>query len=168
MFKKFVWLIMLIILFLQMGGLWTSLKVEQLIHRWEMMERMEADPQNLLNIVLPLIEYKSCLVESDEILWHGEMYDVKSVTADGGLVELLVFPDKEEDRILSHLTTLEENQPYRKNSETFLNALTRMLYLVPNQDFFSYSERFDYQGNYRYLLQETNKHTSPNHRPPES
>lgn len=168
MFKKIIGLIMFITLFLQMGGLWTSLKIQQRIHHWEILERIESDPQNLVTIVMPLNEYESCLVESDEVLWHGEMYDVKSEIRKGELVELLVFPDKEEDRILSRLTKLEESQSARKNSETLLNALSRMLYLVPNQDNYCFSERFDYQANYLYLVQATSNHTTPDHGPPES
>lgn len=159
---------MFITLFLQMGGLWTSLKIQQRIHHWEILERIESDPQNLVTIVMPLNEYESCLVESDEVLWHGEMYDVKSEIRKGALVELLVFPDKEEDRILSRLTKLEESHPSRKNSETFLNDLTRLLYLVPNQDMHLFCERIDYQANYRHLLKETSNHTTPDHGPPKS
>lgn len=159
---------MFITLFLQMGGLWTSLKIQQGIHRWEMLERIESDPQHLITIIMSIKEYEACLVENDEILWHGEMYDVKSEIRTGETVELLAFPDKEEDRILIQLTKLEESHPSRKNSETFLNDLTRLLYLVPNQDSHLFCERFDYQANYRHLLQATSNHSSPDHGPPKS
>ena len=159
---------MFITLFLQMGGLWTSLKIQQGIHRWEMLERIESDPQHLITIIMSIKEYEASLVENDEILWRGEMYDVKSEIIKAETVELLAFPDEEEDRMLIQLTKLEESHPSRKNSETLLNDLTRMFYLVPNHDSHLFCERIDYQANYRHLHKETRKHTSPDHGPPES
>lgn len=150
-----------------MGGLWTSLKIHQGFHRWEMLEKIESDPLNLVKINLSIEEYESCLVETDEILWHGEMYDIKRETRYRETIELLAFPDKEEDRILNQLTVLEEIQPLRKNGETFLFKLSRMLYLQPEFDFQIFITEYRMSALFQYLLNSVSHNLPPEDYPPE-
>lgn len=166
MFKKIVWLIMFITLFLQMGGLWSSLKIQQIIHRWEMLEKIESNPENLVKIRMSVNEYESCLIESDEILWQGEMYDVKAETFQGQTVELVAFPDKEEDLILNNLTRLEENQSSRKESETLLDVLTKMIYLQPKFKFHLIVNQACNQVYFRYIFNNEFHYMGTLHGPP--
>jgi hypothetical protein len=168
MFKRIVWLLLFALLLLQMGGLWTSLKIHQGFHRWEMLEKIESDPLNLVKINLSIEEYESCLVETDEILWHGEMYDIKRETRFRETIELLAFPDKEEDRILNQLTVLEENQPLSKNGETFLYELSRMLYLQPEFDIQILITEYKISALFKYLLNYASYNLTPEDYPPEN
>jgi hypothetical protein len=152
MFRRISWLFLFALLLLQMGGLWTSLKIQQGFHRWEMLERIESDPLHLVTIKMSVQEYKSCLVEHDEIRWHGEMYDIKAETLIGDTIELIAFPDKEEDRILDRLTVLEDKHPLRKNGETYLFALSRLLYLQPTWDFQMFIFVCSVSSEFQYLL----------------
>lgn len=166
MFKKIVWLIMFITLFLQMGGLWTSLKIQQGLHRWEMLEYIESNPENLVKIKMSIKEYESCLIESDEILWQGEMYDVKAKTLQGQTIELLAFPDKEEDKILNNLTRLEEEQSSRKESETLLDVLTKMTYIQPKFKFQLIVNQHYNEACFRYIFKKEFNYTRTLHGPP--
>ena len=167
MFRRISWLFLFALLLLQMGGLWTSLKIQQGFHRWEMLERIESDPLHLVTLKMSVQEYESCLVEGDEIRWHGEMHDVKAETLIGDTIELVAFPDKEEDRILNQLTVLEDNHPSRKNGETYLFALSRMLYLQPTLDFQMLIVDCKVSSDFQYLLNCASPILFPEDYPPE-
>jgi hypothetical protein len=168
MFKRIVWLFLFALLLLQMGGLWTSLMIHQGFHRWEMLEKIESDPLHLVILKMSVKEFESCLVETDEIRWHGEMYDIKRETRQDETIELLVFPDKEEDRIMNQLALLEDNQPLRKNGETFLYAMSRMLYLQPHCDFQVLIADCTRRADFMYLFNCASRFLTPEDYPPEN
>lgn len=166
--KKGIILILLGLLLFQIGGLWLTLKTQQCYHRWEVLEELESDPQHLIRIVMPKSAYLACKLENDEILWKGEMYDVKSSQISGETIQLLAFPDKLEDRILDTLTLLENENPLRKNGESFLHKLTRLLYLPPIWDFQISFEELIFDAEFNYVLKNAFHHISPEHNPPEN
>ena len=133
--KKIGFIFLLSALILQSGGMLFIYKLQQSGIQFEMASLLKSSNAAFEKMIIPLQEYEKCRLNSGEILWGGNMYDVKSVSISAGKAELLVVNDKKEKNILTaikHFINITE-QPLRKNPDQ-LRQLLRLSYILPDKD----------------------------------
>jgi hypothetical protein len=94
-------LIVIILLFLQSGGMLMFYKMEQQIQQYRMERILENEKTHLQNFTLSMNEFLSSRLSGKEILIKGRMYDLKSYSFHGNTVKIVAMHDKAEERILS-------------------------------------------------------------------
>jgi hypothetical protein len=133
--KKPVYILLLIILFIQAGGLLFVLKVEQSIIQFKMSERLENSNSVFEKFTLSKSDYENSLINSDEILLNGNMYDIKSAELKGDSVELQALCDLEEEDILEDIKNLIKSTrlPIKDLPYKF-QKLISLIYITPFSD----------------------------------
>lgn len=104
--KKAGYILFLIILILQSGGMLLICNVQQCRIQFQMAEKLKSDKSSFELITLTVNEYQKSRINSKEIRHSGKMYDVKSLTVQDGVVSLIVMNDNEEATILQTITNL--------------------------------------------------------------
>jgi len=95
--------LLLAILLLQAGGMLLIYKIRQFYVQHEMMLLVKNNETSVEKLVLTSEEYKKSRLNSREISYKGNMYDVKSVNISGDTVKLLVFKDAKEKILINEI-----------------------------------------------------------------
>lgn len=103
MLKRYSIIFLLILVFFQSGGLMLLFSVQQEMIREEMREEILRAESGSELLVLSVEEYMSAKVDSREIRWEGQMYDVVSVKKEEANVILKVLRDHKEETLLRSL-----------------------------------------------------------------
>jgi hypothetical protein len=101
--KKPGYILLIIILLLQSGGVLLFFQVQQCIVQYEMSEKLINGKACFEKVTLTISEYKKFRIHSNEIVFDGKMYDVKTASVKNNTVELLVINDNEEEFILKKI-----------------------------------------------------------------
>jgi hypothetical protein len=112
--------LLLAILLLQTGGMLMVYKIRQFYIQYEMRLLVKNSDTSFERLVLPLADYQKSRINSREISFGGNMYDVKSVKISGNTAELLVINDKKEKILL-------------KDIKDFLNKSSQQKKELPDQ-----------------------------------
>lgn len=130
--KKVLALALLSIVLLQSGGLLFLQQMNQELHKSKMQLVLENSSSGFEKMTLNLATYNACKLDEKEILYKGNMYDVKSIHKSGNTVELIVIKDSKEnelkDKIKETSQLLNESD---KNSDPRLIDLFELVYLCP-------------------------------------
>lgn len=94
---------LLAILLLQTGGMLLVYKIQQFYVQYEMRLLVNDSSTSFEKLILSTDEYHKSRVNSREILFKGNMYDVKSVKITGNSAELLVINDKKEKTLVKNI-----------------------------------------------------------------
>jgi len=121
-----------LLLLLQAGGVFL-LQVEQLMVKWSMhcmLRETEADTEEL---VLSPEEYKLCSRGVNEVLYKGEMYDVKEKSCRDGMVLLHVLVDTRETEILEEIVSMvgHEGDEKDEHKDDAMLLLLSLVYILP-------------------------------------
>ncbi len=134
--RKTASILLLFILALQLGGLLFVFNIQQCIAKYQMREKLESDTVLFEKLNLTAIEYKKCLIKSNEILFKGKMFDIKSVTLVGDSVKLLVINDIKEEQILLKIKDLSDNMSFPdRELPVQLKILSSLNYISPETEF---------------------------------
>lgn len=132
MLKNCTYVLLLVVLLLQAGGLLFIFNAEQGYVQHKMHKKLNSENTVFEKLTLTLAEFQKCRVNSSEVLFHDNMYDFKSVSFIGDKVELLVIHDKEEGIILEIIENLVNNtSPQSKDVPNQLQKLISLVYLPP-------------------------------------
>jgi len=101
--KKSLTAVLLFILLLQGGGFMLLLLLQQNALKDEMHSKMERGEVSLHKIILSHSVYINSLVEKDELLIDGKLFDIQSKEAIGDDISLLVVYDEEEDDLIQEI-----------------------------------------------------------------
>jgi hypothetical protein len=101
--KKTGYILLLAILLLQTGGMLLVYKIQQFYVQYEMSLIVKDSNTSFEKLILSADEYQKSRVNSREILFKGNMYDVKSVKITGNTAELLVINDKKEKKLVKNI-----------------------------------------------------------------
>jgi hypothetical protein len=112
--------LLLAILLLQAGGMLLVYKIRQFFVQHEMMLLVKNSETSFEKLVLTSEEYQKSRLNSHEISFRGNMYDVKSVNISGDSVELLVINDAKEKNLV-------------KDIKDFLNKSNQQKKELPDQ-----------------------------------
>ncbi len=131
--KKASVIILLIILFLQAGGLFLFYKIYQCEVQEAILETINKADAEFHELTLSLIAFKQSKINDHELSYNGNMYDFKSFTIFKDSVRVLVIHDIEEENILYRIKDLIENIKLPKGE--WQSKIFKLLLLV-----YTYSE----------------------------
>ncbi|NVO18120.1 MAG: hypothetical protein HXX13_00375 [Bacteroidetes bacterium] len=97
--KKFLCLFLVILLFLQSGGLLIFFRVEIAIQQHRMKEVLEKDCSGLEHISLSVNEFNLSRTSNNEILLDSKRFDIKSWHISGNRVNIEVLHDSTEESL---------------------------------------------------------------------
>lgn len=124
---------LLSILLFQTGGMFIIFKIQQCFVQYEMTLTIKNNSSSFEKLVLTPGEYKKSRINSGEISFNGNMYDVKSVTLSAGKVELLVINDKNETSILEAIKAfVHKTGQHNRECPNQLQQLFALHYLSPD------------------------------------
>jgi hypothetical protein len=101
--KKIVYILLLVVMLLQAGGMLLMYRIQQFKIQYEMKLVINDSETSFERLILSVSEYRKSQLNSREISYQGNMYDVKSVTITGDVAELLVINDIKEKFLLKEI-----------------------------------------------------------------
>lgn len=130
--KSAGYIFILTILLLQSGWMLLILSMQQGYVQYKMSEKLKSNKATFEKIMLSTSEFEKSKINKNEIFLNGKMYDVKSATVYGDIVELVVINDIEEENILVRIKNFVKNTsvPNNKNPDQ-LHQLISLIYLQP-------------------------------------
>ncbi len=130
--KKNIGLLLIFILVLQSGGLLIIGRLQQYNVQHLMSILLEKEDAKFEKLVLTVREYEESRINSKEISFKGNMYDIKSIRNKGEYVELLVINDLREKHIVNAIRNLAggDDKTDRETPELIQRILS-MNYLSP-------------------------------------
>lgn len=126
--KKIGYILLISILFLQLGGLLLLYKVQQYKIQYEMKEALYEDGAELQKLILSIAEFEKSKIDKHEIYYKGKMYDFKSAIIKNNTVELLVINDAKEEILYDLIRDLFTGTDKQKNK--LPNQLSKLLTLT--------------------------------------
>jgi len=147
--KKTIYITLLLILFLQFGGLLIVLNIQQQFVKHQMKEKLENDFTLFEKLTLTKEQYQKSKIESREIFFNGNMYDIKSEITVGDSVKLIVINDVKEKNILKKMMDLSNNMTsHNSKFPNHLNTLIWLKYLSPEKEFTFFNPVFKIKIGY--------------------
>lgn len=98
-------IVLITLIFLQLGGVWMMYTTAIVIHRQQKALRL-GDVSKRVELILDASTYATCLIEEDEICFKGMHYDVLSVSCSTDFVRVVAVPDPAENKLHRTLTNL--------------------------------------------------------------
>ena len=89
---------LIILISLQMGGMWMMYTTAIIMHRQQKALRL-ADVSKRVELTLDAATYAACLIEENEISYLGMHYDVLSTSFSNEEVRVLAVPDPAENKL---------------------------------------------------------------------
>lgn len=89
---------LIILISLQMGGMWMIYTTAIIMHRQQKALRL-ADVSKRVELTLDASTYADCLIEENEISYLGMHYDVLSISFSNEEVRVLAVPDPAENKL---------------------------------------------------------------------
>jgi hypothetical protein len=123
--RKPVYLILLLLLFMQSGGLFIVLKLQQYASKELMNEHISKSSTGARHLALGIIDFKSCITGRNEIFHDGKLFDILSVEFNSDSVHLIAINDVKEENILKTIKVLftENSLDPKKSTEALLQLL---------------------------------------------
>ncbi|MEI6900248.1 MAG: hypothetical protein WCL00_10235 [Bacteroidota bacterium] len=129
--RKAGYFILVTLLLLQSGGLFLMYKAQQTYVQYEMMLVLSAKKQNFISLSLSMAEYFRSKIGSKELSWHGDLYDIKSLSFHEKHVELLVLKDNRETTILKRAGATANGGEHNHGFPVQLRRILMLTYLFP-------------------------------------
>jgi hypothetical protein len=120
---------------MQSGGILLFYLAKQIKVQHEIRKALHSEKTEFESLTLTLDQYNNSKINSREIFFNGNMYDIKSITITGDKVELIVINDTEEKRILEEIRNAANKQDSKKNIPNQLTQLLQLQFTVPFSDF---------------------------------
>jgi hypothetical protein len=126
---------MLLVLLLQVGGLWMGIKSLQAFRIVQQELRTQSNPDNAVSFTISKARFEACaLDDGKELSLDGSMFDVISVTEQGDSVHITALEDHLEARLIAWL--MHSSQPNDKNAQgdAYLFALMHLNFVLADQN----------------------------------
>jgi hypothetical protein len=91
-------ILLITIIFLQIGGMWMIYTTAIVLHRQQKALRL-GDVSKRVELTLDASTYAACLIEENEICYRGMHYDVLSISLSNEVVRVLAVPDPAENKL---------------------------------------------------------------------
>jgi hypothetical protein len=131
--KKIVYILVVILLFLQSGGMLMFYKIERQVQQNRMRQKMEDNNYQLQQFSISKLEFTRNKLSGNEIVMHGKLYDMKSFSIHGNTVDVLAMRDKAEELIIKAIKNAIKTSARMENG--LLVRIVKLLtldYSVPN------------------------------------
>jgi hypothetical protein len=127
--------LLLSILLLQTGGMLLVYKIQQFYVQYEMSLLVKDSHTSFEKLILGTADYQKSRINSHEISFKGNMYDVKSVKITGDIAELLVINDKKEKNLVKNIQDfLTKTNQQKKELPEQLQKFLSLNYLSADQE----------------------------------
>lgn len=131
--KKTVYILLLILVLLQAGGLLFVYRIGQIWVKYQMQLSLKSNNKHLEKLIFTIYEYEENIFDEHEMIYHGKLYDVKSVNISGDKVELIAIHDFKEEGILKKMNDLATNTNRSKAAHpNKLKTFVSLNYLLPD------------------------------------
>jgi len=123
---------LLFILLLQAGGLLLVYKVQQHFVRFRMARAIENEQSLTEQLTISIMQFQESRINKKEILFRGNMYDIKSCIFSGDSVFLVVINDTREKKIMEKIKVLagQKNHQSRDIPNKIIKLCT-LDYIIP-------------------------------------
>ena len=91
-------ILLITLIFLQLGGMWMIYTTAIVMHRQQKALRL-GDVSNRIELTLDASTYTACHIEENEICYRGMHYDVLSISLSNEVVRVLAVPDPAENKL---------------------------------------------------------------------
>jgi hypothetical protein len=133
------------ILLLQTGGMLLIYKIQQFYVQYEMRMAVNDNETSFEKLVLSKQEYHQSRLNSREIFYKGNMYDVKSLNIKGDVVELLVINDIKEKFLLGEIKDfLRKSNQSKKELPDQLQKFLSINYITADKERSIYIPSFSF------------------------
>lgn len=150
MLKKTIYISLLLILLLQAGGMLLIYKIQQFSAQYKMSLAMNNNEASFEKLVINIDEYYKCRLNSREISYNGDLYDVKSLKLCGDSTELLVLKDEKETALLEEIKEfLRKSNQSKKELPDHLQKLFSISYIAADEGRLIYIPSLDYNIFYQ-------------------
>ena len=117
---------------MQAGGLMLFLRVQQYAVKMKMAQMIESEEASFEYLALSLDEFEKCRIDRKEILYRGNMYDIKSKEIIGDSIHLTVINDIREKEVIARIKSLAaQNNPQTRDLPARVIKLFTITFLVP-------------------------------------
>ena len=149
---------LIVLLLLQSGGLFLVYKAMQCLAHYEMMQTISHQKTGFTKLTISREDYRQGKVGFNEFFFHGELFDVKSVSVHGSEISLLVLPDSKEKSILKKAGALGDRSDHNHALPVLIAKLLMLTYVFPamNQGSFLGSPAADRFIHYSEFLRSPN------------
>jgi hypothetical protein len=148
--NKAISISLLLILLLQTGGMLMVYKIQQFSVQYKMSRAMNNNEASFEKLIFNLDEYYKCRLNSREISYNGDLYDVKSVKFCGAIAELLVLKDERETALLEEIKAfLHKSNQSKKELPDHLQKLLSINYIAADEGRLIYIPSLDYNIFYQ-------------------
>lgn len=137
--KKSGYILLLIILTCQPGGMLLFYKFQQAFRKLEMEEILMTNDNRFQPMNLSVADFHRFKVDDHELCINGEMYDIKKAVVFSDSVELVVIRDKDEENIMKRIFSVvhKTHTPDRDFSNQ-LKQLLSLNYISPQSSQLSF------------------------------
>ncbi len=152
--KKVFSVILVSLLLLNFAGLFLYFPLQLFRIHQEMKARLKDLPDEKLQIlILHKNDYQKAIVDEDEVLIDGKMYDVARMEVNEDIITIYAIRDKAEDNLLAFLDEIVKRPLQEKKSPPIqiLQFIT-LAFLPPDQNEFNFCEFQAVSSNTAYLF----------------
>jgi hypothetical protein len=142
--KKYFSYFFILLIFIQSGGIFWWLKVEQIAIHQEMQDLLaESSFNQYIELNLPVKEYYDNLKDDGkELLLNGKLYDIKSVSIVNGRAKIKAIHDEKEENILLHIVHFVKHSNSKQKQIPASLAQLMLLCYLPQLSKFNFSQPF--------------------------
>lgn len=168
--KKSVGLVLLILLFFQLGGSYVYFMIRMVVRHAEMREQLSTLPSDQLTLLIfSESDYEQTIVDDREVKADGKMYDVARIEKKGGKILVYALQDEAEDNLLSFVYSIFENDSGdEKQIPNQVYQFITLSFLAPINTFAQPSFDFLSKGSTPYFVNESSFISSINSPPPKA
>jgi hypothetical protein len=129
--RRTIFILLLIILVMQAGGLLLVYRINQQVIKQRMARIIEKEEIEAESLTLSLEDFRHCRLNRKEILWNGNMYDIKSCVVSGDSITLMVINDTREKEIAGKIKLLAgQSDPKKKDLPGKIIKLYTLSYIA--------------------------------------
>jgi hypothetical protein len=124
--KKAFYIILLLLLMMQSGGLFVALKLQQYATKARMLHKLSLSETKTEHLRLLRSDYFKSITDKKEILFAGNLFDIKSIDFTSDSVDLIVIRDEVEGNILDKIKVLfdDQNHTSKKTPRELIQLMT--------------------------------------------
>ncbi len=101
--KKVSIIFLLVLIIFQAGGFFVLFHLRQNDLKNEMANEICKEDSKTEKLILTNSEYQKCRINEQELLFHGEMFDIKAVVFKGEVVEVIALNDSREESLIESI-----------------------------------------------------------------
>jgi hypothetical protein len=116
---------------MQTGGMLLLFKAQEIAIQCRMAEVLESASTGFGVLTLSSDDYAKSIIDKNELMVDGKVYDIKSIRVKGNSVTAVVMEDKEEEGVLKNIFKIVNNGSSKNLPDELFELLT-ISYILPD------------------------------------